>query len=262
MDTTTNWAIGATAALISFALGAAEIPHYRVPRIFPDLISFWRDAVLSFYHLSGSSASSCSSNTSSSRAASPRKDPGRDHGRPDGAPSGGSIRHLGRTVPTCRSAMDIAPIAARLRLPLPRAGFRLRAQADDTRQPPPRPDVARTRGDRPDPGRWCPDARDRDAPLRCAARRPSAGARGPGTRPRSRPARGSPRARTVRPNARTSSRKNPDSRRRKVTAARGLGPVRRCRCTASPPRRGVCSIAGVAAVADRTSTRPFQGSAA
>ena len=30
MDTTTNWAIGATAAISSFTLGAAEVPHFVI----------------------------------------------------------------------------------------------------------------------------------------------------------------------------------------------------------------------------------------
>ena len=30
MDATTNWAIGATAAVISFALGNVSVPHYVI----------------------------------------------------------------------------------------------------------------------------------------------------------------------------------------------------------------------------------------
>ena len=53
MDTTTNWAIGATAALISFALGAAEIPHYVVflASFLTFIFLLLEGRRLSFYHL-------------------------------------------------------------------------------------------------------------------------------------------------------------------------------------------------------------------
>ena len=53
MDTTTNWAIGATAALVSFCLGATEIPHYVVfLSSFLTVIFLLLEARrLTFYHL-------------------------------------------------------------------------------------------------------------------------------------------------------------------------------------------------------------------
>jgi len=53
MDTTTNWAIGATAALISFCLGSPEIPHFVV--FFSSFLTFifllLEARRLTFYHL-------------------------------------------------------------------------------------------------------------------------------------------------------------------------------------------------------------------
>ncbi len=53
MDTTTNWAIGATAALISFSLGDAELPHFVV--FFASFLTFifllLEARRLTFYHL-------------------------------------------------------------------------------------------------------------------------------------------------------------------------------------------------------------------
>ncbi len=53
MDATTNWAIGATAAMISFALGNASTPHYVVFIAVLLTISFLflEARRLSFYHL-------------------------------------------------------------------------------------------------------------------------------------------------------------------------------------------------------------------
>ncbi|MFT5359005.1 MAG: putative membrane protein, partial [Polyangiales bacterium] len=53
MDTTTNWAIGATAALISFSLGNAVTPHYVVYlSSFLTVIFLLLEARrLTFYHL-------------------------------------------------------------------------------------------------------------------------------------------------------------------------------------------------------------------
>ncbi|MEM9176521.1 MAG: DUF2270 domain-containing protein [Myxococcota bacterium] len=53
MDTTTNWAIGATAALISFALGAPEIPHYVVflASFLTFIFLLLEGRRLTFYHL-------------------------------------------------------------------------------------------------------------------------------------------------------------------------------------------------------------------
>jgi len=53
MDTTTNWSIGATAALISFALGDASAPHYVIfIASFLTLIFLALEARrLTFYHL-------------------------------------------------------------------------------------------------------------------------------------------------------------------------------------------------------------------
>ena len=53
MDTTTNWAIGATAALISFALGAPEIPHYVVflASFLTFIFLLLEGRRLAFYHL-------------------------------------------------------------------------------------------------------------------------------------------------------------------------------------------------------------------
>ena len=53
MDTTTNWAIGATAALISFSLGDAELPHFVVfLSSFLTFIFLLLEARrLTFYHL-------------------------------------------------------------------------------------------------------------------------------------------------------------------------------------------------------------------
>ena len=53
MDATTNWAIGATAAVISFALGDATIPHYVVFIAVLLTLSFLllEARRLSFYHL-------------------------------------------------------------------------------------------------------------------------------------------------------------------------------------------------------------------
>lgn len=53
MDTTTNWAIGATAALISFALGTAEIPHYVVflASFLTFIFLLLEGRRLTFYHL-------------------------------------------------------------------------------------------------------------------------------------------------------------------------------------------------------------------
>lgn len=53
MDTTTNWAIGATAALLSFSLGDPEIPHFVI--FFSSFLTFifllLEARRLSFYHL-------------------------------------------------------------------------------------------------------------------------------------------------------------------------------------------------------------------
>ncbi len=53
MDTTTNWAIGATAALISFALGTPEIPHYVVflASFLTFIFLLLEGRRLAFYHL-------------------------------------------------------------------------------------------------------------------------------------------------------------------------------------------------------------------
>ena len=53
MDTTTNWAIGATAALISFALGAPDIPHYVVflASFLTIIFLLLEGRRLTFYHL-------------------------------------------------------------------------------------------------------------------------------------------------------------------------------------------------------------------
>ena len=53
MDTTTNWAIGATAALMSFALGAPEIPHYVVflASFLTFIFLLLEGRRLTFYHL-------------------------------------------------------------------------------------------------------------------------------------------------------------------------------------------------------------------
>jgi len=53
MDATTNWAIGATAAVISFALGSAEAPHYVVfiAMLLTASFLFLEARRLSFYHL-------------------------------------------------------------------------------------------------------------------------------------------------------------------------------------------------------------------
>ena len=53
MDTTTNWAIGATAALISFALGTVGIPHYVVflASFLTFIFLLLEGRRLSFYHL-------------------------------------------------------------------------------------------------------------------------------------------------------------------------------------------------------------------
>jgi uncharacterized membrane protein len=53
MDTTTNWAIGATAAIMSFALGNAAVPHYVVFIASLMTLSFLMLEArrLTFYHL-------------------------------------------------------------------------------------------------------------------------------------------------------------------------------------------------------------------
>lgn len=53
MDTTTNWAIGATAAVISFALGNADTPHFVVfiAGVLTLSFLFLEARRLSFYHL-------------------------------------------------------------------------------------------------------------------------------------------------------------------------------------------------------------------
>jgi uncharacterized membrane protein len=53
MDTTTNWAIGATAAIMSFALGNAAVPHYVVFIASMMTLSFLMLEArrLTFYHL-------------------------------------------------------------------------------------------------------------------------------------------------------------------------------------------------------------------
>ena len=53
MDATTNWAIGATVVVSSFALGNADVPHYVVPIASLMTLSFLllEARRLSFYHL-------------------------------------------------------------------------------------------------------------------------------------------------------------------------------------------------------------------
>jgi len=53
MDTTTNWAIGATAAIMSFALGDADVPHYVMFIATLMTLSFLvlEARRLTFYHL-------------------------------------------------------------------------------------------------------------------------------------------------------------------------------------------------------------------
>lgn len=53
MDTTTNWAIGATAAIMSFALGNAAVPHYVVfiASLMTLIFLMLEARRLTFYHL-------------------------------------------------------------------------------------------------------------------------------------------------------------------------------------------------------------------
>ncbi len=53
MDATTNWAIGATAAVVSFALGSPELPHFGiyVATFLTGSFLFLEARRLTFYHL-------------------------------------------------------------------------------------------------------------------------------------------------------------------------------------------------------------------
>jgi uncharacterized membrane protein len=53
MDATTNWAIGVTAAMISFSLGSADVPHYVMHIAAGMTVSFLflEARRLTFYHL-------------------------------------------------------------------------------------------------------------------------------------------------------------------------------------------------------------------
>jgi len=124
MDTTTNWAIGATAAIISFALGNPSAPHYVVAIATLMTWSFLllEARRLSFYHLFQQRAliledlllrpalAAHGNDESSSPHGSTRVNQAGDEGTAELAKA--LDAHLGRTVPTMPM---IKAVARRLR---------------------------------------------------------------------------------------------------------------------------------------------------
>ncbi len=112
MDTTTNWAIGATAAIISFALGNESVPHYVVSIATLMTFSFLllEARRLTFYHLWQQRvllvedglirpALSLSLSRGGDRQSSGSEEPGAE--RVAGVDLSQALDpHLGRTVPT------------------------------------------------------------------------------------------------------------------------------------------------------------------
>ncbi len=110
MDTTTNWAIGATAAIISFALGNESVPHYVVSIATLMTFSFLllEARRLTFYHLwqqrvllveDGLIRPALSLSRDGDRQSSGSEEPGAE--RVAGVDLSQALDpHLGRTVPT------------------------------------------------------------------------------------------------------------------------------------------------------------------
>ena len=98
MDTTTNWAIGATAAIISFTLGNSSVPHYvvSIAALMTGTFLLLEARRLTFYHLWQQRVLLLEEGLIRPALSATRKDPS----APTVDLAAALDLHLGRTVPT------------------------------------------------------------------------------------------------------------------------------------------------------------------
>ncbi|MDJ0788968.1 MAG: DUF2270 domain-containing protein [Myxococcota bacterium] len=108
MDATTNWAIGVTAAMVSFTLGSPDVPHYvmHIAAGMTVTFLFLEARRLTFYHLWQQRVLALEEGLIAP-ALAPSKEAQAGQGASDLASD--LSEHLGRTVPT----MPLAKAAAR-----------------------------------------------------------------------------------------------------------------------------------------------------